>query len=116
MGAVSGARNLVRPVVVEEELAILEVFRLCHLNNRAGRLILPCKTPSLQVTERLTVIMFALVRKRERECATHIHPEFRFLLRLLGSEEQLLNHIRLEWTGDRVAKLSIYDHIMSFNV
>ncbi|KAF8942230.1 hypothetical protein BGZ47_006695 [Haplosporangium gracile] len=33
-----------------------------------------------------------------------------------GSEEQLLNHIRLEWTGDRVAKLSIYDHIMSFNV
>ncbi|KAG0069554.1 hypothetical protein BGZ89_002619 [Linnemannia elongata] len=33
-----------------------------------------------------------------------------------GSEEQLLNHIQLEWTGDRVAKLSIYDHIMSFNV
>ncbi|KAF9934508.1 hypothetical protein FBU30_001649 [Linnemannia zychae] len=33
-----------------------------------------------------------------------------------GSEEQLLNHIHLEWTGDRVAKLSVYDHIMSFNV
>jgi WD40 repeat protein len=43
------------------------------------------------------------------------HPPL-FLCVHQGSEEQLLNHIRLEWTGDRVAKLSIYDHIMSFNV
>ncbi|KAG0202740.1 hypothetical protein BGX28_004845 [Mortierella sp. GBA30] len=33
-----------------------------------------------------------------------------------GSEESLLSHIRFEWTGDKVVKLSIYDHIMSFNV
>ncbi|KAG0100662.1 hypothetical protein BGZ93_008599 [Podila epicladia] len=33
-----------------------------------------------------------------------------------GSEEYMLNHIKFEWTGDRVVKLSVYDHIMSFNV
>ncbi|KAG0336921.1 hypothetical protein BG000_006014 [Podila horticola] len=33
-----------------------------------------------------------------------------------GSEESMLNHIKFEWTGDRVVKLSVYDHIMSFNV
>ncbi|KAF9934929.1 hypothetical protein BGZ67_003642 [Mortierella alpina] len=33
-----------------------------------------------------------------------------------GSEESLLGNIRFEWTGDRVVKLSIYDHIMSFNI
>ncbi|KAF9962712.1 hypothetical protein BGZ70_007957 [Mortierella alpina] len=33
-----------------------------------------------------------------------------------GSEEALLGHIRFEWTSDRVVKLSIHDHIMSFNI
>ncbi|KAG0303003.1 hypothetical protein BGZ98_007065 [Dissophora globulifera] len=33
-----------------------------------------------------------------------------------GSEETMLNHVKFEWTGDRVAKLSVFDHIMSFNV
>ncbi|KAF9207213.1 hypothetical protein BGZ49_000937 [Haplosporangium sp. Z 27] len=33
-----------------------------------------------------------------------------------GTEESMLNHIRLEWTGDRAAKLSVFDHIMSFSV
>ncbi|KAF9112405.1 hypothetical protein BGX27_003447 [Mortierella sp. AM989] len=33
-----------------------------------------------------------------------------------GSEETMLNHVRFEWTGDRVVKLSVLDHIMSFNV
>jgi len=33
-----------------------------------------------------------------------------------GSEESMLNHVRFEWTGDRAVKLSVYDHIMSFNI
>ncbi|KAG0023415.1 hypothetical protein BGZ81_008142 [Podila clonocystis] len=33
-----------------------------------------------------------------------------------GSEDSMLNHIKFEWTSDRVVKLSVYDHIMSFNV
>ncbi|KAF9434871.1 hypothetical protein BGZ76_007271 [Entomortierella beljakovae] len=32
------------------------------------------------------------------------------------SEETLLSKIRFEWTGDRAVKLSVLDHIMSFNV
>ncbi|KAF9401767.1 hypothetical protein BGX21_000671 [Mortierella sp. AD011] len=32
-----------------------------------------------------------------------------------GSEESMLSHVRFEWTGDRVVKLSVFDHIMSFN-
>ncbi|KAF9358528.1 hypothetical protein BGX26_001535 [Mortierella sp. AD094] len=33
-----------------------------------------------------------------------------------GSEESMLSHVRFEWIGDRVVKLSVFDHIMSFNV
>ncbi|KAI8602949.1 WD40-repeat-containing domain protein [Dissophora ornata] len=33
-----------------------------------------------------------------------------------GSEESMLSHVRFEWTGDRAVKLSVFDHIMSFNV
>ncbi|GJJ75514.1 hypothetical protein EMPS_07872 [Entomortierella parvispora] len=35
---------------------------------------------------------------------------------VVGSEESMLNHVRFEWTGDRAVKLSVYDHIMSFNI
>ncbi|KAG0005763.1 hypothetical protein BGZ65_010237 [Modicella reniformis] len=33
-----------------------------------------------------------------------------------GSEESMFSHVNFEWTGDRMVKLSIYDHIMSFNL
>ncbi|KAI1297776.1 hypothetical protein EDD11_006982 [Mortierella claussenii] len=33
-----------------------------------------------------------------------------------GPEETMLSQVRFEWTGDKVVKLSVYDHIMSFNV
>ncbi|KAF9430241.1 hypothetical protein BGZ94_007778 [Podila epigama] len=35
---------------------------------------------------------------------------------LTGSEETMCNNIKFDWTGDRVVKLSVFDHIMSFNI
>ncbi|KAG0371101.1 hypothetical protein BGZ54_000045 [Gamsiella multidivaricata] len=49
----------------------------------------------------------------------HSSRTFDFALQnsiVTGSEESMIGHIRFEWTGDRVVKLTVYDHIMSFNI